>query len=362
MKVIHIVGTRPQLVKLSIVSKRIKEQGVLEQQVIDTGQHYNKNLVDVFYRDLEMSRPDFNLEVGSLSHGAQTGRMLEKVENCLQEIKPDGVIVYGDTNSTLAGALATSKIHIPLFHIEAGLRSYNRKMPEEINRIVTDHLSDYCFVPTKNAIDNLIREGIPLEKIFNFGDVMFDVSLEYGKKAENKSRILDILQLDPESYVLATIHRSENTNDRGLLHKIFNALEMVSKRIPIVMPLHPRTKRILESQNLKNYNEKVSKVIEPVGYLDMLMLLKNSKLILTDSGGVQKEAYFYKRPCLTLRNETEWKELLEIGWNKLVDLNVSDNKIAQFITDNMEFIGTRDEVYGSGNASKRIAETIASLL
>ena len=288
-----------------MVSRVLRYTDDIHEVMIHTGQHYDNEMSAIFFDELEISYPEYNLDIGSASHGTQTGRMLEAVERVLIQEKPDWVLVYGDTNSTLAGALAAVKLHIPVAHIEAGLRSFNRQMPEEINRVLTDHISELLFVPTKTALANLIREGIQENRVKLVGDIMYDAALFFGIKAEKKSNILERLQLSKKGYILATVHRAENTNDYYRLRAIFEGLVEVAGDIKIVVPLHPRTYYALKRWNLLEKANRHLQLIEPVGYLDMIMLEKNAVMIATDSGGVQKEAYFYKIPCITLRNETE---------------------------------------------------------
>jgi UDP-GlcNAc3NAcA epimerase len=309
----------------------------------------------VFFQELEIPRPDYNLEVGSGSHGAQTGKMLHAIEDVLLQLLPDVVLVFGDTNTTLAGALAAAKLRIPVAHVEAGLRSFNRCMPEEINRVLTDHASDLLFAPTVASVKNLTNEGIVADRIFAVGDVMYDVALYYGEKAETRSRILEYLHLKPKQYVLATIHRAENTDDDQRLRTIFGGLDLVAREVNVVVPLHPRT---LHAAKRRGIAFEHAQVIEPVGYLDMVMLEKQSRLIATDSGGVQKEAFFYNVPCVTLRNETEWVELVELGWNQLVPAS-APAKIAEAILDNLGGSGTPASPYGDGNAARKILDIIA---
>ncbi len=319
MKVVTIIGARPQFIKAAAVSAVLKKNSEIHEVLLHTGQHFDDNMSKNFFDELEITTPQYNLGISGGLHGAQTGRMLEKVEETLVDESPDAVMVYGDTNSTLAGALAASKLHIPVVHIEAGLRSFNRHMPEEINRLVTDHLSDALFVPTSTGIENLRREGILEEKLHFVGDVMYDAALHFGKKAEHSSSILDRLKLASKKYVLATIHRAENTDTPHLLHALLDGLMQIARTIPVILPLHPRTRKIIENDDrLSKLNAiKGLQIIDPVGYLDMILLEKNAQLIATDSGGVQKEAFFYRVPCVTLRNETEWTELVELGWNTL---------------------------------------------
>ncbi len=317
MKIVSIVGARPQFIKLAPLSTELRKKGINEI-ILHTGQHYDDNMNEIFFKELEISEPDYNLGIGSGFHGEQTGRMLMGIEKILIKEKPDLVIVYGDTNSTLAGALATSKLHIPLAHVEAGLRSFNKKMPEEINRIVADHLSDILFCPTETAVENLKNEGI-LKGVYLVGDIMFDALMHFLKLSQEKSRILEELNLTPKSYLLLTIHRAENTDNVERLKSILSALGESGKNI--IFPIHPRTKNRIREFGLENYLTSNIRVIAPVGYLDMLELEKNAYAILTDSGGVQKEAFWLKVPCITLREETEWVETVKYKWNILVGAN-----------------------------------------
>ena len=318
MKIITIVGARPQFIKAAAVSQKLRTISDIREVLVHTGQHYDGNMSDVFFQELGIQPPDYHLGIGSQTHGAQTGRMLEAIEKVLLSENPDWVIVYGDTNSTLAGAIAAVKLHIRVAHVEAGLRSFNRRMPEEINRVLTDHASELLFAPTKAAVANLRAEGICEEKVHLVGDVMYDAALYYAAKADQKSSILEDLKLAPQGYILATIHRAENTDDSSRLQAIFAGLAAVAAKIPVVLPLHPRTRSALLREDLLEDVSKSLQLIEPLGYLDMVMLEKNARLIATDSGGVQKEAFFYRVPCVTLREETEWVELVESGWNQLL--------------------------------------------
>ena len=321
MKLVDIVGARPQFIKLAPILQAIEcyNQGhpnrPIHEVLVHTGQHYDYEMSGVFFDDLGLKPPDYHLGVGSGTHGYQTGEMLQRIEEVLLAEKPDLVMVYGDTNSTLAGALAAAKLHIPVAHVEAGLRSFNKRMPEEINRVLTDHVSDLLFCPTRTAVENLRREGIT-EGVHWVGDVMYDAALQYLALAEKKSRILERLGLEPQGYTLATVHRAENTDNPQRLRAIFAGLEGVAQAgLPVVLPLHPRTRKQAEALGLSLNGVQV---LEPVSYLDMLLLEKNARVILTDSGGVQKEAFFFRVPCVTLREETEWVETVEAGWNVLV--------------------------------------------
>ncbi|WMJ81188.1 UDP-N-acetylglucosamine 2-epimerase (non-hydrolyzing) [Clostridium sp. MB40-C1] len=344
MKIVTVIGTRPQFIKAAAVSRKIKEKCI--EIIVHTGQHYDNNMSKVFFEELNIPFPDYNLNVGSKNHGAQTGRMLEKVENILLNEKPNYVLVYGDTNSTLAGALAASKLLIPVVHIEAGLRSFNKAMPEEQNRILTDHISKYAFAPTDTAVKNLFNEGIK-ENVFNVGDVMFDTVLYFKSLAKEKSRVLKKYALKEEEYILATIHRAENTNSVERLKDIFEGLNESGQNI--ILPLHPRTEKYIKKYNIILADN--IKVIEPLGYLDMIMLEDNSKKIVTDSGGVQKEAFFLSKPCITLRDETEWVETVENGWNIITGSD--KDKIKKAILS-FEPKQVRKEHFGNGDAAQKI--------
>lgn len=359
MKIVTVLGARPQFVKASVVSSALRRKAGVVEHVIHTGQHYDNNMSDVFFEDLGIAPPDRHLGVGSGSHGAQTARMLEGVEAALKEERPDAVLVYGDTNSTLAGALAAAKLVIPVAHVEAGLRSYNRAMPEEINRVLADHVSSFLFAPTAQAVDNLRREGIASDRVFHVGDVMYDVSLAFGAVAKQKSRAIDRLGLESKGYALATVHRAENTDDPVRLTNIFRALQCVSERMPVVLPLHPRTRRLLGDDIGALTARSDIRVVEPVGYLDMFQLEQHANLVLTDSGGVQKEAYFLGVPCITLRNETEWVELVDIGWNTLWRPDSKPESILA-ILDAYEDVppSARPAVYGDGASAAAVADVL----
>lgn len=314
LKVCTVVGARPQFIKTAPVGRRLREVAI--EVLVHTGQHYDDDMSEVFFRELKIPQPDYNLDVGSGPHGFQTGQMLKRLEEVLNKEKADIVVVYGDTNSTLAGALAAAKLHIPVAHVEAGLRSFNRRMPEEINRVLTDHISSLLFCPTATAVNNLAREGI-IQGVHLVGDVMYDAVMENLQIAESKSRALERLAVKPRSYVLATVHRAENTDDLGRLRNIVEALCEVSKIDPVVWPVHPRTRKSLDGFPLTPLHHGGLRLIDPVSYLDMLMLEKHARVILTDSGGVQKEAHWLEVACVTLREVTEWIETVEAGWNRL---------------------------------------------
>lgn len=358
---LSIVGARPQFIKIAPLIKALDKHNLehrklkIEHLLVHTGQHYDCEMSKVFFEDLEIPKPDYNLGVGSGNHGYQVGNMLIRLEEVLLKEKPDLALVYGDTNSTLAGALAAAKLHIPVGHIEAGLRSFNRKMPEEINRVLTDHISNYLFCPTKTAVENLKDEGIT-NGVYLVGDVMYDAIMNNIKLAEKESNILKNLNLKPKAYYLATVHRAENTDNKDKLSSIVKALQI--SHLPVIFPVHPRTRKAITQCNdltIKQYNNIL--FIEPVSYLDMLMLEKNARKILTDSGGVQKEAYFLRVPCITLRSETEWVETLEDGWNILAGCN--KEKIIKSVKS---FSPERPQHkhFGDGKTTKRIVKILAS--
>ena len=349
MKIVTVVGARPQFIKMAPVSKELRK--CCEEIVIHTGQHYDYEMNEIFFKELNIPEPDYNLGVGSGSHGYQTGEMLKGIEKILMDEKPDVVLVYGDTNSTLAGALAAVKLHIPVAHVEAGVRSYDRKMPEEINRVLTDHASDILFAPTENAVRNLEKEGIK-KGVYLVGDVMVDALLQNLEIAEKKSNILKNLNLRKKDYILATVHRAENTDNKERLKSIVNAF--VESEEKIVFPVHVRTMNALKELDLYEYLSKAENIIltKPVGYFDMLVLERFAKKILTDSGGVQKEAYILKVPCITLRDNTEWVETIETGWNLLVGANKED--IINAIKCINPSIKAHSHVFANTNASKKI--------
>lgn len=359
MKVVSVVGARPQFIKAAMVSRALRGTGRVREVIVHTGQHYDDNMSRLFFEELEIPQPDCNLGVGSASQGAQTGRMLEAIEQVLLKERPDWVVVYGDTNSTLAGALAAVKLHIPVAHVEAGLRSFNRRMPEEINRVLTDHASDLLFAPSVTAVDNLRHEGIPEECVHFVGDVMYDAALFYGAKAEARSLILERLGLQPKDYVLATVHRAENTDDPERLRAIFEGLAQVARSMRVVVPLHPRTGAALERAGLCDGVVDGLTLIDPVGYLDMVLLERHAAVIATDSGGVQKEAFFYRVPCVTLRSETEWVELVELGWNQVVP-QLDPGKVATALRFASSPPCLAGQPYGNGEAAEQIARVLVS--
>lgn len=356
MKIISVVGARPQFIKLGPLSKSLRKRH--KEIIVHTGQHYDLEMSGSFFRELKLPKPDYNLGVGSGEHGEQTGKMLKKIEEVLIFEKPDLVIVYGDTNSTLAGGLASAKLTIPVAHIEAGLRSFRKNMPEEVNRLLVDHISDFLFCPTQTAVNNLKNEGIK-KGIYLVGDVMYDSLKHNFKIAQKKSRILQKLNVKKKDYFLVTIHRAENTDVKENLEELVSILNFLPKKT--IFPIHPRTKKCLEQFNLleKVSSEKNIILISPVSYFDMLVLEKNAYCILTDSGGVQKEAMFLESFCLTLRDETEWIETVESGWNKVVGLNAG--KINQVLSkmNKLKPVAIKSQPLYREGVSKRICQIIS---
>lgn len=352
MKILTILGARPQFIKAGALSREFAKHNQIEEIIIHTGQHFDYNMSDVFFNEMEIPKPKYNLNINSLTHGAMTGRMIEEIEQILFKESPDLLLVYGDTNSTLAGAIAAKKIHVPVAHVEAGLRSFNMKMPEEINRILTDRISDFLFCPTEKAYENLMNEGFDKidNKVLNVGDVMNDAVLFYSK-----SSLVEKNENLKTDYILCTIHRQENTDDIQRLSSIVDAVNEINKDVKVVIPLHPRTRKKLNDFNIKIDAE----IIEPVGYINMLNLIKNSRLVLTDSGGIQKEAYILKKYCLTLRDETEWVELIESGVNVLV--GADKTKIVKAVGDKLHTNFSNElNLYGGGTASKKIVDYLVS--
>ena len=370
MKIVTIIGARPQIIKAAALSRAIKTHYANEIQeiIVHTGQHYDDNMSAVFFDELGIPRPDYNLHVGSASHGVQTARMTEGIEGILLKEQPDFIVLYGDTNSTLAGAVAAAKIHIPIAHVEAGLRSFNKAMPEEINRIVCDHCSTLLFSPTQAGVENLQREGFALNneppytidnpKVYHCGDIMYDNSLHFAEIAETKTNIINKLGLKDRPFILATIHRDTNTDYPERLSAIFKAIVRLSEECQIVLPLHPRTSKLLktnldEELQKQIFNNTSISLIPPVSFLEMIALERHAQLVMTDSGGVQKESYFFKKPCIILRPETEWVEIVQTGNAILADANESRIMQAwQHFKDNppIKF----PEIFGDGHAAEFI--------
>jgi len=351
MKILTILGARPQFIKAGTVSREIAKYNDIDEIIVHTGQHYDTNMSDIFFEEMKIPKPNYFLGIGGKTHGAMTGQMMEKIEEVALREKPDWVLVYGDTNSTLAGALVASKLHIKLAHIEAGLRSFNMKMPEEINRILTDRVSNILFCPTKTAVDNLKNEGFDSFdcKVVHSGDVMYDGALFYKKLAKKPPYKIE------DNFILCTTHRAENTDNENRLKSIFEALNEIGEEREIVLPLHPRTKKIVQALNIDTQN---LTIIEPVGYLEMVWLIDNCALVMTDSGGLQKEAYFFQKPCITLRDETEWVELVEHGFNILV--GADREKIMETYKNHASLFTLHSSLnlYGNGDASKIIIEKL----
>ena len=354
MKIASIVGVRPQFVKASVVSKQLRKEH--EEVLVHTGQHYDYKMNNVFFSELNIPEPEYFLGIGSGSHGYQTGEMLKKIEEVLIKEEPDLVLTYGDTNSTLAGALAAAKLHIKTAHVESGLRSFDRSMPEEINRILTDHCSDLLFCPTKNAVDNLRKEGITTN-VHLTGDVMAD-SLLYNKEiAETRSTILSDLDLNSKKYAVATIHRASNTDNKENLTNIVDAFSQLDETI--IFPVHPRTQKLLKEYGLYEKLSSSVKLVEPLGFLDFIKLMAHSKIILTDSGGIQKEAYILKVPCITLRENSEWVETIEDGWNVLV--GTDKENIFQAVNSFHPSLKLHKDRFGNGDAAEKIAAIIGGI-
>lgn len=362
-KIVTIIGARPQFIKASAVSAIFAGSGQLTEVVVHTGQHFDANMSDVFFAELGMAPPAYHFDVHGGGHGEMTGRMLAAIEQVLQAEKPDAVLVYGDTNSTLAGSLAAIKLHLPVAHVEAGLRSFNMASPEEINRMLTDRVAQWLFTPTDGAVAELLREGADPGKIFPVGDVMYDVALHHGARALKHDGLLARLGTErgvqPGAYCLATIHRAENTDDALRLAAIVDALSAFGRQVPVVWPLHPRTRSVLAKQGKLDALAQAVMLVEPMGYLDMVQMEKHAALIATDSGGVQKEAFFHRVPCVTLRDETEWKELVEAGWNRLAPPRDAASLLAQ-LRAGLGSSGREIAPYGAGDAASRIVQRLAA--
>jgi UDP-GlcNAc3NAcA epimerase len=380
LKIVTIIGARPQIIKAAALSRAIKNRynTQIKEIIVHTGQHYDANMSQVFFDELEIPAPDYNLNVGSNSHARQTAQMLTGIEDILVKEKPNAIVLYGDTNSTLAGAVAASKIHVPIVHIEAGLRSFSKVMPEEINRIMCDHASTYLFSPTKTGYDNLLGEGFKADTkepfsadnpmICHCGDVMYDNSLYFSGVAESKTTILSKLGLKKDNFILATIHRNNNTDEPIRLNALFKSLHNIinSHNLEVVLPLHPRTSKLLQTNLDKNLYERIKseprfKITEPVSFLEMVALEKNCRLVMTDSGGVQKEAFYFEKPCVILRPETEWVELVECGAAIVAD---ADEKriISAFTTLNSKKGMTFPKFYGDGRAAEFICGELVKYL
>lgn len=353
MKLVTVVGARPQFVKAAALSRVLRSEHLIQEVLVHTGQHYDHGMSAVFFDELSIPQPAHNLGIGSGSQGAQTGRMLSALEQVMVDEKPDAVLVYGDTNSTLAAALAAVKLHLPLVHVESGLRSFNRRMPEEVNRVLTDHMANLLLAPTTKAVENLRKEGLHGADVVNVGDIMYDAVLFYSEKAKATSEVLHRLGLSGAAFVLATVHRAENTDDDRRLAIILQALAGVAETIPVALPLHPRTQHAIDRLGLPGLPPAV-KLLPPVGYLDMIQLESNASLVVTDSGGVQKEAFFARKPCVTVRDETEWVELVELGWNILAPLRTPE-ELATQILDAIGRRGTDASPYGDGTTANQIA-------
>ena len=368
MKLVTVIGARPQIIKAAALSRAIKNHfsDRIQEIIVHTGQHYDDNMSQVFFDELGIPRPDYNLHVGSASHGVQTARMTEGLESILIKEQPNFIVLYGDTNSTLAGAVAAAKIHVPIVHIEAGLRSFNKAMPEEINRIVCDHCSTLLFSPTKAGFENLKREGFPIDneppytidnpKVYHCGDIMYDNSLHFADIAEAKTDIIQRLELTSKPFILATIHRDSNTDQPERLNAIFNALIRLSNECQVVLPLHPRTAKLLKTnldgeKQAQLFNNPSISLIPPVSFLEMIALERHARLVMTDSGGVQKEAYFFQKPCIILRPETEWVEIVQTGNAILADADESRIMQAwQHFQSNPPT--TFPEIFGDGHAAE----------
>ena len=358
MKIVQIVGARPQFIKYFPVHKALSKKEGIEDILVHTGQHYDHAMSQIFFDELGIPQPDINLGVGSGSHGRQTGEMLIRLEEVIRDQQPDWVLVYGDTNSTLAGALAAVKLHVPVAHVEAGLRSFNRSMPEEHNRVLTDHCADLLFCPTQTAVDNLANEGIT-QGVYLVGDTMYDAVLQFGELARQRSRILETLGLTPRQYLLATVHRPYNTDNPENLRSIASAFVECGETV--IFPVHPRTRVRMEETGVIELLRDAPQVrlIEPVGYLDMLMLQQDARIILTDSGGIQKEAYLLGVPCVTLRSETEWIETVKAGWNIIA--GADRNKILEAITNSKKSSLKQPALFGNGNASLLIVNHLCKM-
>ena len=367
IKLCIVVGARPNFIKaapiITAIKKYRKDHKDLNYFLIHTGQHYDENMSDVFFKEMGIPEPHYQLSIGSGNHGKQTGEMIGQIEEILLKENPDMLISIGDTNSTLAGAVAASKLHIPIAHIEAGLRLFNKHIPEEVNRLLTDHLSSLLFVPTKLAKENLIKEGMKPSTILQYGDIMYDATLQFDKIAEKKSKILKTLNLEKDGFILVTVHRAENTAHIDHLKIILDSFVELSAQHKVVMPIHPRTKNLLNEHKLLEEYAKHIQVVDPLGYMDMLVMEKNAKLIVTDSGGVQKEAFFQETPCVTLFENTAWVELVELGWNTIVP-PISTKLITKSILKVLKkkTKGKKGSPYGKGDSAELMLGKIVAFL
>ncbi len=358
-KIVTVVGARPQFIKASAVSSAIRETPGIQEILVHTGQHYDQGMSDIFFQELGIPTPEYQLGIGSGPHGQQTGRMMEALEPVLAKESPDWLLIYGDTNSTMAAALVAAKLNLPIAHVEAGMRSFRRDIPEEVNRVVADHLSTLLLPPTPQAVRNLAQEGISGPKVVMVGDVMFDVARKYAESSIADQGLLGTLGVSPNAFILATIHRAENTDDLSRLSTIFRAMEVLAEEMPLVVPIHPRTEEALARAGIVASDIPGLRIIRPVGYLEMALLETSARLVLTDSGGVQKEAYFHRRPCVTFRTATEWTELVDMGWNHLVDPSVGSNALVQVVRSALDRpLPPWEPIYGSGNASEMIVEAL----
>jgi UDP-GlcNAc3NAcA epimerase len=358
VKVVTVLGARPQFIKASVVSSQLQKVPHVQEYLVHTGQHYDDQMSDVFFRELGIPRPALNLGIGSGRHGAQTGRMLEAIETVLLEQRPQWLLVYGDTNSTMAAAIAAAKLHIPIAHVESGLRLFDLTIPEEVNRLVTDQLSRFLFAPTTLAVENLKREGISDDRIRMVGDVMFDVAKRFKDVANQTSRVLSTHDLRTGEYVLLTVHRAHNTDDPNRLAAIFEGLARISQQIRVICPLHPRTRNALDQAGLLERFSQSLTLVGPLGYLDMAVLEGNAKLVVTDSGGVQKEAFFYGVPCVTLMGVSPWVELVELGWNHLVEPTDAAAVEGGVRAGLKAPLGRPGQPYGDGNAAAKVVATL----
>lgn len=359
--ILTVIGARPQFIKAATVSRAISGRADMREILVHTGQHYDANMSDTFFEELAIPVPGHNLNIGSGPHGAQTGAMLEAIERVLLQEKPDWLLVYGDTNSTIAGALAAAKLHVPVAHVEAGMRSFNRRMPEELNRVLTDHLSTLNLTSTQTATEHLASEGISGDRVLEVGDVMYDAARFYGERAGDRAALLDRLDVKSGDFLLATVHRAENTDDPRRMDAIIEAFISLGESHRIVLPLHPRTRAVLEQRGDLDRLSAAITICEPLGYLDMVALERDAVLVATDSGGVQKEAFFHGTPCVTLRDETEWVELVEAGWNTIVP-PVGAEEIISGVQSSIGTRGKPIQPYGQGDAAERVVDALMGVI